>query len=521
MKTQNIFRSGLRPGNVTVGGLLAAVLCLLAAPARAQVAVQEWVQRYNGSGNGEDDTSAVAVDSHGDVIVTGSSWGIGSSFDYLTIKYSSAGVPLWTNRYNGRGNGNDYANAVAVDAFDNVIVTGEASGSGSGFDYVTIKYSSAGVPLWTNRYNGSANQDDRAYALAVDAQGAAYVTGASIASSGGFDFATVAYSSAGVALWTNRYNGSANKDDRPVAVAVDDQGHVYVTGQSLGAAGGWNYVTIGYSTAGMPLWTNIYNGSAGQADYPFALAADPHGNVYVTGESVGSLGGFNYATIAYSSAGVPLWLNLYNGSASGDDVAYAVAVDPSGNVVVTGGSAGSHSASDFATIKYSGAGIPLWTNRYNGAANGDDTAYAVAVDTNGNVYVAGNSVGSTTGYDYATVAYSSAGVPLWTNRYNAPANGNDEVSAIAVDGTGNVFVTGRSWSGTSYDYATVKYSITRPIPLAIQQVDNQLVLSWTGASFRLQSAPAVTGPFTNLPGATSPWTIPITGGQQYFRLISN
>ena len=101
-------------------------------------------------------TPAVAVDGNGNVIVTGYSTGIGSDFDYATIKYSSAGVPLWTNRYNGPGNGDDYAFAVAVDGSDNVYVTGNSTGSGSGCDYATIKYSSAGVPLWTNRYNGRA-----------------------------------------------------------------------------------------------------------------------------------------------------------------------------------------------------------------------------------------------------------------------------------------------------------------------------------------------------------------------------
>ena len=70
-------------------------------------------------------------------------------------------MPLWTNRYNGPGNGNDYATAVAVDGSGNVFVTGYSHGSsGSYYDYATIAYSGAGVPLWTNRYNGPGNSDD-------------------------------------------------------------------------------------------------------------------------------------------------------------------------------------------------------------------------------------------------------------------------------------------------------------------------------------------------------------------------
>ena len=71
-------------------------------------------------------------------------------------------MPLWTNRYNGPGNGDDYANAVAVDGSNNVIVTGYSLATAANYDYATIKYSSAGVPLWTNRYNGPGNGDDDA-----------------------------------------------------------------------------------------------------------------------------------------------------------------------------------------------------------------------------------------------------------------------------------------------------------------------------------------------------------------------
>ena len=106
------------------------IFLLLPALTRAETAVQAWVQRYNGPGNGDDDANAVAVDGSNNVIVTGYSTGSGSDYDYATIKYSSAGVPLWTNRYNGPANSNDHARAVAVDGSNNVIVTGYSYGSG-------------------------------------------------------------------------------------------------------------------------------------------------------------------------------------------------------------------------------------------------------------------------------------------------------------------------------------------------------------------------------------------------------
>ena len=157
---------------------------------------QTWVQRYNGPANNDDYPTAVAVDGSNNVIVTGFSTGTGGyTGDYATIKYSSAGVPLWTNRYPGPGNGAGQARAVAVDGRNNVIVTGSSEPSPSSYiyDYATIKYSSAGVPLWTNLYNGPENGDDQACAVAVDHSGNVIVTGYSAGSGGDYDFATLKY----------------------------------------------------------------------------------------------------------------------------------------------------------------------------------------------------------------------------------------------------------------------------------------------------------------------------------------
>ncbi len=252
-------------------------------------------------------------------------------------------------------------------------MTGYSRGSGPGWDYATIKYSSAGVPLWTNRYNGPANSSDVPYALAVDHSGNVVVTGYSITSGANQDYATIEYSSTGVLLWTNHYNGPGNSYDNAYAVAIGAEGNVYVTGRSFGSGSRSDYATLAYSPAGVPLWTNRYNGPGNYADEAQALAVDNSSNVIVTGTSDGGLGSYSdYATIKYSSDGVPLWTNRYNGPGNYTDQARAVAVDSSNNVIVTGVSDGGVSGADYATIKYSSEGVPLWTNRYNGPGNTND-----------------------------------------------------------------------------------------------------------------------------------------------------
>jgi hypothetical protein len=236
-----------------------------------------------------------------------------------------------------------------------------------------------------------------------------------------------------VPLWTNTYSGPGNYEDVATALAVDGSNNVIVAGSAAVNSGYAEYATIKYSGAGVPLWTNLYSRGALSSSYANAVAMDGSNNVIVTGSSDDG-GGSEYATIKYSAPGMPLWTNLYSGPAHYGDGATAVAVDASNNVVVAGDSNGGGSSYDYATIKYSSAGVPLWTNRYNGPGNGDDYAYAVAVDGSNNVIVTGFS---------GTLEYSSAGVPLWTNNYGG--------SALAVDRSNNVIVTGSS-------FFTVKYA---------------------------------------------------------------
>ena len=121
----------------------------------AQVSQQEWVSIYNGPGNNYDEAHSIAVDGLGNVYVTGASktgTGAGTE-DFTTIKYDVAGVEQWVSRYNGPGNGYDEAFDIAVDDSGNVYVTGFSLGIGTGYDYATVKYNSAGVQQWASRYN--------------------------------------------------------------------------------------------------------------------------------------------------------------------------------------------------------------------------------------------------------------------------------------------------------------------------------------------------------------------------------
>jgi hypothetical protein len=412
---------------------------------------QAWVARYNGSANLDDGGHAIVGDNSGNVYVTGGSHGLGTDLDYATINYDSAGQQQWVARYNGLANGWDRAAAIARDSAGNIYVTGQSLGLGTDFDYATVKYDSAGQEQWVARYNGPGNGEDDANAIAVDSSGNVYVTGQSTGLGTSFDYATIKYDSAGQELWVARLPLS----DRATAIAVDGSGNVYVTGRGWGLDSLPDYTTVKYDSAGLEQWVAHYNGPGNGQDEAYAIAVDSSGNVYVTGRSPGEACS-DYATVKYNSAGQELWVARYPGP-----FASAIAVDGSGNVYVTGESAdcGTGNPVVAATIKYNSAGQEQWVARYGDSKNYFNIGEAIALDGSGNVYMTGVSLSSHSGYDYATVKYDSAGQQQWVARYGGPGRGNEEgASTMVVDGSGNVYVTGASpGRNTGFDYATIKY----------------------------------------------------------------
>jgi len=466
-----------------------------------------WVRRYNGPASySNDEVNSLAVDGQGNVYVTGQSTGLNTSLDYATIKYNSNGDTIWVRRYNGPGNGDDMARSLAVDGQGNVYVTGTSICSGTNGDYATIKYNSAGVQQWVQIYNGPGNYFDLATSLAVDGQGNVYITGQSASYESTSDYATIKYNTNGVQQWVQRYDGPVgNYDDWATSLAIDGQGNVYVTGTSCGLDTSFDdYATIKYNTYGVQQWIQRYNEpTAYSSDHANAIAVDGSGNVYVTGSSEGSGTDEDYATIKYNSAGVQQWVARYNGPGIDYhyDYAHSLAVDGQGNVYVTGESRGSGTYQDYATIKYNSAGVQQWVQRYNGpAGTGDDCAYALALDGQSNVYVTGTSGGSGTWLDCATIKYNSAGVQQWIQRYNGLGNNYDEAHSIVVDGQGNVYVTGWSMgiATNGYDYATVKYVQTGAIeenhhPLSANRNTLEVYPNPAKAYFTVRSTPNTQG----------------------------
>jgi WD40 repeat protein len=220
-----------------------------------------------------------------------------------TIKYSPTGDELWVRRYNGSADDNDYAYRVALDSSGNVYVTGPSVETGSDNDITTIKYSPDGDVLWTQHYDGPANGYDAGQAIAVDANGNAYVTGNHTTATG-LDCATLKYSTDGELLWAASYNGPDNSGDVLISIALDDLANAYVSG-FVASGGASDFVTIKYDTTGVEQWVQLYNGPGNSYDGTYVIAVDNNRDVLVTGYSTGVGTDYDYTTIKYTESQKP------------------------------------------------------------------------------------------------------------------------------------------------------------------------------------------------------------------------
>ncbi len=436
------------------------------------------------------------------------------------------------------GTGPDFGSSIAVDSAGNIYVTGEtlssdfpttagslqpANGDKGGpdddaNDAFVVKLNSAGSALVYSTYLGG-RFGDSGQGIAVDSGGNAYVTGFT----GSTDFPTVnplqaahggqldafvaKLNPAGSGLMYSTYLGGGG-EDLSDGIAVDSPGNVYVIGRTLSAnfptanalqstSGGGtcgdhpcaDAFVVKLNPTGSAFGYSTYLGGNSYDDGT-AIAVDASGNVYITGATASTnfplvssfqaiYGGDTDAFVAkLNPAGATLLYSTYLGGAGGE-AAGGIAVDSSGNTYVTGvtGSTNFPTASPFQSssggsddafvAKMNPTGLALVYSTYLGGGD-NESASEIAVDGAGNAYVTGFTASSN--FPTASPLQGALGGGTCTHgEFNVPCvdtfvaklnpmgaalvystylggNGDDWSNGIAVDSTGNVYLTGTSQS---------------------------------------------------------------------------
>jgi len=209
-----------------------------------------WNHRYNGLANSNDIVYDMEIDDSDNLYITGASYSGPNNFlDYATIKYNSAGAIQWISRYDGPGHGKDYPYDMVVDnKTGDVFVTGKSTGPSPSFDYdfCTIKYNSSGMQQWVNRYSEVYWFDDVADAIQLDLYGNVYVTGVVHTNYWSGDYCTIKYSSNGEQKWIAKFD-NRNSYDSATGLVIDKNGNIIVTGSTANGSAFSVFGTVKYS----------------------------------------------------------------------------------------------------------------------------------------------------------------------------------------------------------------------------------------------------------------------------------
>jgi hypothetical protein len=234
-----------------------------------------------------------------------------------------------------------------------------------------------------------------------------------------------------IPYWIATLGGTAQ--DEGNGIAVDGSGNVYITGFTSSGSGG--ALIAKYNSSGAIQWQRTLGGTS--TEYGFGIAVDGSGNVYITGFT--DLAGNRSVLIAkYDTSGTIQWQRTLDGA--GTDQGFGIAVDGSGNVYVTGHTYSSGAGSnDFLIAKYDTSGTIQWQRTLGGANT--DYGYGIAVDGSGNVYITGITASSGAGgFDVLIAKYDTSGTIQWQRTLGGA--GNDIGNDIVVDGSGNLYITG-------------------------------------------------------------------------------
>ncbi len=353
--------------------------------------------------------------------------------------------------------------------------------------------------------------------VATDRTGNCYVTGyfygqaifdsTNLTSAGGTDAFLAKYSTSGVLQWFQQVGGSL--DDGGEKVATDATGNCYLLGgfqgtvnfgvTNLTSAGGYDIFIAKFDPTGLIRWVQQIGGT--DADHAGGIAVDAIGNCYVTGSFLGNprfattnlSGGSRYDVFVakYDTFGGFQWTRQAGGT--NHDAAYGVGVDAEGSCYISGSFYGPASfgsitlhgiaerSSDIFVAKLDRNGVFQWA-RAAGQSN-DDGSSGLAVDSSGNCYVVGTTVGAIFGSlfvnghgreDAFVAKYDTDGIVEWVRLIGGP--NYDYGQAVAVDKAGNCYVSG-DFQETA-DFGGTNLTSVGLLDVFIAKYDRSGTLQW-------------------------------------------
>lgn len=421
----------------------------------------EWTSFFTGPGNVPETIEDVFYDNSGNAYLTGSGYFTqgGQGIDFLTVKCNTAGEEEWAEVYNGVYNNTDRPRAIFADNSGNVYTAGTSQFSSSRQKIIVIKYSSEGDMLWTAVYDSAGLTTGEAIAVTADNTGNVYVTGlASRLDNSYYDFFVYKIDTDGNFVDSAYYNQVTNTSGQGTIITADNNGNVYAGGNNFNSTNGEEVVIIKYNNNLDTAWTVHVNGSDNSLnEFAIDLQVDDNSNVYALCRIQNDTSSTDYAVVKINSDGEIVWRTEFDAN-TGQDIPSDMVVDESGNIFVTG-RARLAGYNDFAIVKYNNDGEQQWVSYYDGPNNLDDDPTAITLDTEGNIYVCGESNREGSHFKFIVVKYNPAGDYQWEYVYDI--NESSIAHNVWADVTSGVYAAGEGiGTNNNQDFMAVKLDVS-------------------------------------------------------------
>lgn len=324
------------------------------------------------------------------------------------------------------------------------------------YDLLLRKISKTGSESWSTTFNLSAAGNAAAGAITLDQTGNVLVTGTAYNGNNNYDLFVVKYDPAGTLLWYKTYNGAASFYDAGKAIICDENNKVYVTGGSFENPSHADMLTICYSPTGIQQWTSHFDHNNLQEGGASIKLLNSN-TLVVSGPTQTAPDHWEYAAVQYNvNNGLELFSTVTLAEGGTMDEFVALAIDADEHIYLTGSVKNTSTGFfDFKTYKLDPDLQIIWEQSYAGNAGKDDKAKAIAIDGNGNVYVTGFSTNAENNRDVLTIKYNSSGTEQWVKKSGGAAD--DEARDITIDATHQVFIAGYTRIMGQQDFYILSY----------------------------------------------------------------
>ena len=455
-------------------------MIILALNSFAQVQ-QEWVAKYNGSQNRNDAAYFLYEDSFENIYIVGSSTENGSGVDVTLLKFNKHGRFIWKKSYTDTDNSNETPVCLLNDELGNILIAGNIQNPGGTLNIgFVLKYNSNGDLIFTKKFFDNRSNWLRIDDMAINNSGNLCLSGYSAVISdisNSNDIVNILLTPNGDTLWKRYYQLPSNFNHYDNIVNLTNLNEVYVLGYMVTVPGNWYYILQKYSGSGELLWERTRQNRIFYYLNDFLLNQNEE-LLFTSTEFISPVyAGF---LTKINKNGDLIWDKRIALDSNNSYHLGKLYIDDFENIFTGGNEIFNTNNSDYSVFKLNTEGNIIWHKNYNGDFNGNDNLSSIVTDNSGNLFITGTCQAINSNNDIVSIKYDQTGATKWIAKFDPASSYYESSFNLRLSNDFNsVYICGAIEDTNSIytDYLLLKYSQLIGISPISSEIPEQFSLS--------------------------------------------